>query len=521
MSDPGSPSKVMIDALRRVLAQVAEPQAVLRAILDQALAVTAAERGLVVEVKDRGEFEYSVMHRIEPPQLEGEEGRFSRRLFQEVLTKGEAVVLDNALDHVYFGSVASFRALRARAIACIPMRVEGRIAAIVHLEHHDRRTFDAENLQLLTALAELAEPVLQALGASREVLRERDQLRLRESRYRGEAETSREWLASDWSFARFVGHSPVVRELERQVLKAAAAPFPALILGETGTGKGIVARVLHYAGPRAAGPLVTVFCPSLERGMVEAELFGHRRGAFTGALTDRIGKVQAAEGGSLFLDEIGELSLDIQTKLLRLLQERTFERVGDSREMQSDVRILAATNRDLESEVEAGRFRRDLFERLRFLPLRIPPLRERREDIPLLLRASLDLSGGRWIELSDGAMEYLARLDFAWPGNVRHVEQLAARLLTDPPSRPVERSDLERLLDGDANRESSRKSAGGVAQGDLDDGLPSLLEEAERRWLEEAMRRYPDATRAELANRLKISESALYKKLRQHGLSAN
>jgi len=312
-----------------------------------------------------------------------------------------------------------------------------------------------------------------------------------------------------------------VRELERQVLKAAAAPFPALILGETGTGKGIVARVLHYAGPRAAGPLVTVFCPSLERGMVEAELFGHRRGAFTGALTDRIGKVQAAEGGSLFLDEIGELSLDIQTKLLRLLQERTFERVGDSREMQSDVRILAATNRDLEGEVEAGRFRRDLFERLRFLPLRIPPLRERREDIPLLLRASLDLSGGRWIELSDDAMDYLSGLDFAWPGNVRHVEQLAARLLTDPPAHPVRRADLERLLDGDTARESTRRAAGGAAQGDLEDGLPALLDEAERRWLEEAMRRYPEVTRAELANRLKISESALYKKLRQHGLSTN
>jgi transcriptional regulator with GAF, ATPase, and Fis domain len=510
----------MLDALRSVLAQVAEPNAVLRAILDQSLAATGAERGLVVEVHDRGELEYAVLHQIERPQLEGEAGRFSRQLFQEVIAKGEAIVLDDALEHSFYESVASFRALKARAIACFPIRVEGRVAAIVHLEHRNSRRFVGEDLKLMQALSELAEPVLQTLQASREVLREREQLRLRESRYRGEAETSREWLASDWSFARFVGHSAPVRELERQVMKAAATAFPALILGETGTGKGIVARVLHYAGPRAAGPLVTVFCPTLERGMVEAELFGHRRGAFTGALTDRIGKVQAAEGGSLFLDEIGELSLDIQTKLLRLLQERTFERVGDSREMHADVRVLAATNRDLDEEVAAGRFRRDLLERLRFLPLRIPPLRERREDIPLLLRASLDQGGGRWIELSDDAMDYLGRLDFTWPGNVRHIEQLAARLLTDPPERAVKREDLERLLDGDATRKSSRRTDGAPADLDLEDGLPMLLEESERHWLEEALRRFPAATRAELAARLRISESALYKKLRHHGLSS-
>ena len=153
------------------------------------------------------------------------------------------------------------------------------------------------------------------------------------------------------------------------------------MLGETGTGKSIVARVIHYAGPRASGPLVTVFCPSLEKGMVEAELFGHRRGAFTGAVADRLGKVQAADHGTLFLDEIGELPLEIQPKLLRLLQEKTYERVGDAEERTADVRVIAATNRDLEHEVQAGRFRRDLYERLNYVPMRIPPLRERPEDI--------------------------------------------------------------------------------------------------------------------------------------------
>jgi DNA-binding NtrC family response regulator len=335
-----------------------------------------------------------------------------------------------------------------------------------------------------------------------------------ETRLRSEAETSRQLLASDWSFGRFVGRSAAVRELEAVVRRVAGSEFPVLLLGETGTGKSIVARVIHYAGPRAAQPMITVFCPSLEKGMVEAELFGHRRGAFTGAQSDRIGKVQAADQGTLFLDEIGELPLEIQPKLLRLLQEKTFERVGDPHERKVDLRVIAATNRDLEQEVAAGRFRRDLYERLNYVPVRIPPLRERLEDIPLLLRHALDQTeSGRWIEISSAAEQCLRGLDTTWPGNVRHIEQLAARLSLGGVSSPVGPEAILALMD----RGHTETPA---AAADLSTGLPSLLEEEERKWLKEALRLYPGATRAELAARLKISESALYKKLRQYGLGS-
>jgi transcriptional regulator with GAF, ATPase, and Fis domain len=271
--------------------------------------------------------------------------------------------------------------------------------------------------------------------------------------------------------------------------------------------------------------MITVFCPSLEKGMVEAELFGHVRGAFTNADKDRTGKVQAADKGTLFLDEIGELPLEIQPKLLRLLQEKTYERIGDPKERKSDVRVIAATNRDLEVEVREGRFRRDLYERLNFIPLRIPPLRERAQDIPLLLRHCLDQHpDGRWIELTKEAADYLANLDFAWPGNVRHLEQLAARLTVEGKRASTTPDDLLRFL-SPARSEAARPVetplvAVGSAQPvvDLDAGLPALLEEAERAWLLEAMRRYSSLTRAELAAKLKISESALYKKLRIYGL---
>ena len=223
--------------------------------------------------------------------------------------------------------------------------------------------------------------------------------------------------------------------------------------------------------------------------------------------------MQAAEKGTLFLDEIAELPLEIQPKLLRLLEEKTYERVGDARERKADVRIIAATNHDLEQEVEAGRFRRDLYARLNFIPVRVPPLRERKQDIPLLLRHCLDESGaGRWVEVTDEACDYLIDLDFAWPENVRHLQQLASRLVMEKPEAPVNPADLKRLL-GVAGQTTAGEPAS-----PLEVGLPKFLQQTEKAWLEKAMRQYPDLTRAELAKKLKISQSALYKKLRIYGM---
>jgi transcriptional regulator with GAF, ATPase, and Fis domain len=527
MAEP-PPTTELIQALQDVLRQVAEPTLVLKTILEQAVARTAAERGLFVEVEE-GRLEYRVLHGFAPRQLEGDAGRFSRTLFARVIATGEDVRLASVTDDPAFARIESVRELRADSILCLPIRTPEGIAGLVHLEHPRRGHFTEGHREQVHALLELAGPVLATLRAGRQVLGERDRLRASETRLRSEAEESRKQLASDWSFGRFVGRSGAVRALETAVRQVAATEFPVLLLGETGTGKGILARVIHYASPRAAHPLVTVFCPSLEKGMVEAELFGHRRGAFTGATTDRVGKVQAAEQGTLFLDEIGELPLEIQPKLLRLLQEQTYEPLGDARERRADVRIIAATHRDLELEVAQGRFRRDLYERLNYVPVRVPPLRERLEDLPLLLRHALDRTEtGRWIELSPEAERRLQALDFTWPGNVRHLEQLAARLTLARPTSPVGPDEILARLDVGPSPGAAPAPAGSAAPvrapaapeagSDLSPGLPSLLAEAERSWLEHALRVYPDLTRAELAARLKVSESTLYKKLRQHGL---
>lgn len=519
-SQPEQAARSMVEALRGVLCQVAEPNAVLRSILEQAVAQTGAQRGLFVEVTPGGELAFRVLHGFQPGQLEGEAGLFSRNLFRRVIADGAPVRLASMADEPELQGLESVRALQASAVLCAPIRTGERIGALLYLEHRQPAHFQQSHAALLESFAQVAGPILDATMAGGETLRERDQLRVSETRYRGEAEESRQLLATDWSFGRFVGRSPAVHELETIIRKAAATAFPVLLQGETGTGKSILARILHYMGPRAKGPLVTVFCPSLEKSMVEAELFGHRRGAFTGAVSDRQGKIQAAEGGTLFLDEIGELPIEIQPKLLRLLQERTYERVGDPKESIADVRVIVATNRDLDSEVREGRFRQDLYERLNFIPVQVPPLRERAEDIPLLLRHCLDQTdAGRWVEVPPEATGRLVELDFAWPGNVRHVEQLAARLAMERRTGPFTGDELLKLL-ALRNAQPTADRGGSPVAADFESGLPKLLEESERGWLEEALRRYPRLTRSQLAAKLKISESLLYKKLRQYGITA-
>jgi transcriptional regulator with GAF, ATPase, and Fis domain len=516
----------LVVALRGVLSRVAEPDAVLRTLLQQAVDLTGAMRGVFVEVSAGGDLAFSVLHAYRPDTLH-DSGHYSRAVFARCLASGEDLVLANAVADMPVAQQETIRMYRMAAVLCMPVRVGERVAALVHLEHGEVGHFSEAHVRLLRPVLDLAGPFLEALAAGRAVLQERDRLAESERRLREEAQETRTLLAQEWSFGRFVGRSAPVRDLESRLRRAAATAWPVLLMGETGTGKSILARILHSASPRAQQPFVTVFCPSLDHALVEAELFGHRRGAFTGATHDRAGKVQAAEKGTLFLDEIGDLPLDIQPRLLRLLQEKTYERIGDPAERRADVRVVAATSRDLGEEVRAGRFRRDLFERLNYLPVWVPPLRERRDDIPAILRHALDQSeAGRWVEVAPEAECWLRDLDFAWPGNVRHLEHLAARITLEAPRRPVGADDLRRLLDSAGGAETRGEpdpvppphpdERPGL---DLDVPLPRLLKDAERAWLEQALRRHPAVTRAELAARLGISESALFKKLKEHGFT--
>ncbi len=234
------------------------------------------------------------------------------------------------------------------------------------------------------------------------------------------------------------GTSRALRAVHRLIEQVAPHDTNVLILGESGTGKEMVARHIHELSARAGHPFVPVNCGAIPADLLESELFGHEKGAFTGALSTRLGRFEFAEGGTLFLDEIGDMSLQMQVKLLRVLQERTFERVGSNRTLRCNVRIIAATHRDLESAISAGRFREDLFYRLNVFPVLMPPLRERLEDLPLLIEHLLQRQtqmGGRRVRLDQQAMRCLARN--LWPGNVRELSNLLERLAVLYPEQTI------------------------------------------------------------------------------------
>ena len=243
-----------------------------------------------------------------------------------------------------------------------------------------------------------------------------------------------------------MGNSPALLKVLRDVEQVAPTDSTVLIYGETGTGKELVARAIHSRSTRSSRALVNVNCSAISAGLVESELFGHVKGAFTGALDRRIGRFELANGGTIFLDEIGELNLETQVKLLRVLQEREFEPVGSSRTLSVDVRVIAATNRNLREAVEAGRFRADLFYRLNVFPIEVPPLRERRSDIPKLVAFSLSRLSkrlGKKIEgVSRESMEHL--LNYPWPGNIRELQNVIERAVI-VSAEPILR--LDRDLD--------------------------------------------------------------------------
>jgi DNA-binding NtrC family response regulator len=266
-------------------------------------------------------------------------------------------------------------------------------------------------------------------------------------------------MKSNQGFGNIVGRTPEMDKLYRIIGKAAHSAHPVLILGESGTGKEMVARAIHYSGPFRDKPFVPVDCGSLVPTLIESELFGHVKGAFTGASHAKDGLLALAEGGTVFLDEIGELPLDLQSKLLRALQEKEIRPVGSTKQVPINVRIVAATNRDLEQAVGQGEFRRDLYFRLNVLNLRIPPLRERRQDVPLLVSTFLERlsrASGRKFAVSDDVMKALVAYD--WPGNVRELENSIERCCAMNSGPVIHTTDLPTSITGARARLSEGSS---------------------------------------------------------------
>ncbi|WP_342376376.1 sigma 54-interacting transcriptional regulator [Myxococcus stipitatus] len=306
------------------------------------------------------------------------------------------------------------------SFAAQPLIFRGEVLGVLAV--FSRRKLGRTEFSWLRTFADHAAVALTNARAFEEVARLRAQLEL-------ERDYLREEVKDALSFGEIVGRSESLRRVLQQLQPVAETSASVLVLGESGVGKELIARALHDQSPRRDRPLIRVNCASIPRELFESEFFGHVRGAFTGALKDRAGRFQAADGGTLFLDEVGEIPLELQGKLLRVLQEGAFERVGEDVTRRVDVRIVAATNRDLKTEVAEGRFREDLFYRLSVFPIEVPPLRDRLEDVPLLAQhllgrvcAKLNLSPPR---MTQAQVQALQRYD--WPGNVRELENVLER----------------------------------------------------------------------------------------------
>jgi transcriptional regulator with GAF, ATPase, and Fis domain len=409
-------------------------------ILDSILELTEADKGFLV-LLEQGRPVVRAARHVDRHDIQLSLDQLSDTILTRVIESKSALIVADALSDEDWSASESVVNLKLSSVMCCPLLERDALKGLLYVgNHHAAHAFDDRALEVLSVFAAQASLLLSQAQRIEELTAAR-------SRLTQELESSR--------MGRIVGSCPSMQEVFRRVRKVATTDISVLIRGETGTGKELIARELHEASRRRGKPFIVINCGAIPENLLESELFGYARGAFTGAERTRDGKFQAAHGGTLFLDEIGEMPMQLQVKLLRALQERTVTKVGETTPEPVDIRVVAATHRDLEQEVKQGRFREDLFYRLNVVQVVLPPLRERGDDLDVLakyfLARACDRHGRKLRGISKAGL--IGMRKYAWPGNVRELENriekavvLAERSLLTADDLDIRPEDLEEVL---------------------------------------------------------------------------
>ena len=505
--------------INRALATERDPARLYARILDVAVELTGAERAFLVLLPKDTEPVIAAARSIDKEDVRAAGSKVSRTVLRRIAESGQSQRIESALEDPALGPAASVTEMRLVSILALPLAVHGEVAGCLYLDNRfERGKFSDDHRSLMELFADQAAVAVENARLHAENVAAREQLAQLNQQLSRRVESQETQLRSmrdaldlksdaappKRAYAELIGRAPALVEMKRLLDVVVETEFPVLILGESGTGKELVARAIHRFGSRQDKPFVAENCAAIAVNLLEAELFGHVRGAFTGADRDKDGLFAEADGGTLFLDEIGDMDPALQKKLLRVLQEGEFRKVGGTEPQKVDVRIVAATNADLAARLADGSFREDLYYRLKVMSVRVPPLRERRGDIPELVHHFLGSAAREMSrpapEIDDAALAAL--MAYSWPGNVRELRNEVYKLVALAAGR-IERKHLISL--GEGTKQSHLPLAGRT--------LAELEKEAFRQALEASR-----GKRIEAARMLGLPRRTFYNRLKRYGL---
>ncbi len=526
--------KRLLEINKKMTAELSTER-VLTFIMDSVIELTGAERGFLL-LKTKNEFNIPVARNVDAEDIKKPKFKVSRSIAERVIRRGEPLFTTDASADARFKASESVHIMKLRSVLSVPMRYRAETLGAIYVDNrYQAGLFDDNDLDVLTAFADQAAIAYinakfyeEKEKANREVAELNKKLESMVARQSVEIEEMGETLALKqkdlelkYQYKNIIGKSAAMQAVFQMLDRVTDTESNVLITGESGTGKELVARAIHYNGSRKERPFVSVNCAAIPAALLESELFGHKKGSFTGAVSDKMGLFEQANFGTIFLDEIGDMPLDMQAKLLRAIQEGEIRRVGSNQHIKVNIRLIAATNKNLGDMVAQKRFRDDLFYRLNVLPVRLPPLRERREDIPLLIDSFLEkyARGKPKKEMEQGARRAL--INYRWPGNVRELENEIERatIMADEKIGAADLSDNVKGCEYVA-QDFSPANIGRSKDLCYIDGKTGLKEAkagVERQMILEAIDKCT-GNKSKAAKLLGLSRYGLYKKMERYGM---